>query len=401
VRVLTIGNLYPPHHFGGYEQIWQSAVEYLRSRGHEVHVLATDFRHPEVEDGNEPDIHRQLDWYWRNHDFATFSLGDRIRLERRNHGLLEAALRQIDPDVVSFWSMGGMSHSLIEDVRRRRLPAVFFVFDQWLDYGRFTDQWLRLFYGPRRGHLAPIAERATGIAAQVQYDAAGRYVFGSEFLLRRARALPDKLSDTAVETAGINPSFLEQNGHRSKWQWRVLHVGRLHPDKGIHDAVEAMTRLPREANLTFAGSWDPREESQLAQHIRGLGLEDRVTMLGQLPGDQIATLYRDHDVLLFPVVWEEPWGLVPLEAMASGCPVIGTGRGGSGEYMRSGENCMLVPAENPDALASAVRLLARDSKLRARIRDGGRETAARFTQPIYNARVESHLLEVATEARTR
>ena len=59
VRVLTVGNMYPPHHHGGYELVWESAVEHLRARGHEVRVLTTDTRTDTVEtDG--PDVHREL-----------------------------------------------------------------------------------------------------------------------------------------------------------------------------------------------------------------------------------------------------------------------------------------------------------------------------------------------------
>lgn len=395
MRVLTIGNLYPPHHFGGYEQIWHSAVVYLRDQGHQVQVLATSYRHPGVTDGDEPDVHRDLDWYWRAHDFVNFRLRGRLGLERHNHAVLTRRLGDLQPDVVSFWSMGGMSHSLIEDVHRRGLPMVAFVFDQWLDYGRFTDRWLRQFYGPHRRLAAPLAESLTGIPARIDYGSAGRYVFGSEFLLRKARELPFGLQETAVETAGVNPGFFSADGDRP-WRWRVLHVGRLHPEKGIHDAVEAMTRLPSQATLCFAGSWDPREEHALSEHVRELGLIDRVKMLGQLPAEQVAELYRQHDVLLFPVLWDEPWGLVPLEAMASGLPVIATGRGGSGEYMRSGDNCVLVPTANPDALAAAVRQLASAPELRARVRHGGTETAKRYTQPRYNAQVERHLTAEAS-----
>ena len=57
-----------------------------------------------------------------------------------------------------------------------------------------------------------------------------------------------------------------------------------------------------------------------------------------------ATLRRGRRVL-FPVRWEEPWGLVPLEAMAVGTPVVASGRGGSAEYLRDGENCLLFDVE--------------------------------------------------------
>ena len=59
MRVLTVGNMYPPHHFGGYELVWRSAVEYLRERGHVVRVLTTD-THTGATEPDGPDIHREL-----------------------------------------------------------------------------------------------------------------------------------------------------------------------------------------------------------------------------------------------------------------------------------------------------------------------------------------------------
>jgi len=88
-------------------------------------------------------------------------------------------------------------------------------------------------------------------------------------------------------------------------------------------------------------------------------------------------------------VWEEPWGLVPLEAMARGRPVVATGRGGSREYLRDGENCLLFAAGSAPSLAAALRRLAEDPGLRARLRDGGLATAPRHTEPVFNAAVEA------------
>lgn len=391
MRVLTVGNLYPPHHFGGYEQVWASAVEHLRSQGHDVRVLATAHRQPGVPDGDEPGVHRVLRWYWRDHEFANLGPRERVGIERHNHATLARHIAEQRPEVVSVWSMGGMSHTLIEAVRRRGLPMVAFVHDQWLDYGRVTDQWQRLFYGRKR-LAAPVARALTGVPTRVEYGSAGRYVFVSEFIRRRALQLPLRLRDTAVAHSGIHPLFLHA-GSPPDWRWRLLYVGRLHPDKGIHEAVEALVHLPPEATLTFAGSWDPRDESTLAGRVERLGLGGRVTMLGHRPPEAVAELYRSHDALLFPVRWDEPWGLVPLEAMGSGCPVIATGRGGSGEYLRDGENCLLIPAGDPGAIAAAARRLAESPDLRARLRAGGLETAPRHTEPLFNAAVEGHLRE--------
>ena len=94
------------------------------------------------------------------------------------------------------------------------------------------------------------------------------------------------------------------------------------------------------------------------------------------------------DALLFCVQWEEPWGLVPLEAMASGALVVATGSGGSGEYLRHEENCLVYsPRDDPAAVAAAVARLAGDARLRARLRAGGRETVDRFSESGFNDEV--------------
>jgi glycosyltransferase involved in cell wall biosynthesis len=116
-------------------------------------------------------------------------------------------------------------------------------------------------------------------------------------------------------------------------------------------------------------------------------------------GDLMAA-YSEADAVVFPVRWREPWGLVPLESMARGRPVVATGRGGSGEYLRDGENCVLFEADDPRELAEALGRLAADPGLRGRLREGGIDTAARYTEPIFNAAVEKALLEAAGEAGT-
>jgi glycosyltransferase involved in cell wall biosynthesis len=96
-----------------------------------------------------------------------------------------------------------------------------------------------------------------------------------------------------------------------------------------------------------------------------------------VPREELPAAYAGGDVTLFPVRWAEPFGLVPLEAMAVGRPVVASGRGGSGEILRDGANCLLVdPDQGPAALAARIRELADDPALRARLREGGLRTVA-------------------------
>lgn len=106
-------------------------------------------------------------------------------------------------------------------------------------------------------------------------------------------------------------------------------------------------------------------------------------------------MYRDADAVVFPVEWPEPWGLVPLEAMALGRPVLATGRGGSGEYLVDGVNSLLFRAGEPAALAGALRTLAGDEQLRERLRRAGYETATRHTEEAFNRAALAEMLAAA------
>ena len=119
VRILAVGSMYPPDHVGGYELVWRSAMRHLRSEGHEARVLASDYR-ADTPDPEDPETFRELRSYWRDHEWPRVGWRDRIALERENAATLERHLEEFEPDVISWWSMGGMSLSLIERRATRR-----------------------------------------------------------------------------------------------------------------------------------------------------------------------------------------------------------------------------------------------------------------------------------------
>ena len=397
MRVLTVGNMYPPHSFGGYELVWRAAVEHLRGRGHEVRVLTTDVRTDTFEP-DDPDVHRALRWHLVDGEFLDLSPRATRALARHNHGVLGRHVDDLRPDVVQWWSMGGLTLTMLEDVRRRGVPAVAFVHDDWLAYGPRVEPWTRAWFGPRRARLAPLGERLGGIPATVNFGAAAHYVFVSEFTRRRALGLGLGLDEdrTSVAHSGINAAYLDA-APEQPWGWRLLYVGRLDPRKGIDTAVEAMARLPQEATLTIAGGWDDRERARLEALASDAGVGGRIVFAGQCDRDELHDLYGAADAVVFPVKWDEPWGLVPLESMARGRPVVATGRGGSGEYLRDGENCLLFEAGDAAALSDRLHRLADDAALRARLREDGLRTAPRHTEAGLNTAVERATLSAAGE----
>ena len=384
MRVLAVGNMYPPHHFGGYELVWRAAMRHLEANGHQARVLTTDLR-TGATGPDDPNVRRELRWYWRDHGFPDLSRGERVRLERHNARVLRRELRDFRPDVVSWWSMGGMSLSMVERVRRLGIPAVAFVHDDWLDYGRHVDGWLRTFAGRPRDATARLAELVTGAPTHADLERAGRYIFVSETTRRRAFEAGVRPADSGIAHSGIDPDFIDPAPER-EWDWSLLYVGRLDERKGVDTAVEALAHLPR-ATLTLVGGWDEDEERRLRELAERHGVAARVVFAGQRSRADVRAAYADADVVVFPVRWEEPWGLVPLEAMARGRPVVATGRGGSGEYLRDGENALLFEAGDPRGLALAVERLAGDPALRTRLREGGLATAPLHTEDNLNAAV--------------
>jgi glycosyltransferase involved in cell wall biosynthesis len=271
---------------------------------------------------------------------------------------------------------------------------VAFVHDEWLDYGRWVDPWSSLFRGPRRGRLAPVG-RLAGIPSTVHLKHAAHYVFVSDATRRQALDAGVEPARTSVAHSGIDGAFLDPAPDR-EWGWQLLYVGRLDPRKGVDTAVEALAHLPEEARLEIVGGWDAAEEQRLRALAASHGVEERVKFSGQSDRDQVFDAYGRADAVVFPVRWREPWGLVPLEAMARGRPVVATGRGGSGEYLRDGENCLLFQADDASSLAAALRRLADEPGLRRRLREGGLETAPMHTQATFNEAVEAAILSASS-----
>jgi glycosyltransferase involved in cell wall biosynthesis len=359
--------------------MWQAAVRHARDLGHTVRVLTSDYLlSPDVGE-TDPDVHRTLRWYWDLHryDFPDLSPTDRLRHELHNKRELNRHLEAFRPDVVSWWSMGCISLSLIERVRRTGMPAAFIVHDDWLIYGPGFDQWIRMWRGRRR-LLAPLAEHMFGLPTKVDLTHAGRFVFNSEYTHQAARRAGIDPPVVTVVPPGIEAD-LRQPLEPQRWQWRMLYIGRLDRQKGIDTAVRALARLPAEATLEVWGTGQDNYVEEMKRLVAELGLEGRVRFRGWAGPTERLTAYRAADVVVFPVRWQEPFGLVPLEAMGVRRAVVSTAQGGSAEFLAHEQNALVVEPDDEAALAAAITRLSGDDALRERLLEAGRQTAGRYT----------------------
>jgi glycosyltransferase involved in cell wall biosynthesis len=192
---------------------------------------------------------------------------------------------------------------------------------------------------------------------------------------------PETLNKIRVIPMGIDPEKYRQGPFSDlKNKYRIDHlvlsVGRLIDWKGTVYLIEAMPGVLRhfpETLLLIAGT-GPEKES-LVRRVRELGLESRVKFLGVVDTRELISLYQSADVFILPSISKngktEALGVVLLEAMASGCPVIGSNVGGIPDIILDGNNGFLVPEKRPDLLAEKIVRILSDNKLQEKFRKNG------------------------------
>lgn len=388
MRILTLTNWFPPHHRGGYEINCEDVMNRMVARGHEVEVLCSDERLPGVPDGpSNPSfsVHRLLRLYWRDDAPWKPPIGERLRIERANQRHLSLTLDAFRPDIVSIWHMAVMSLGLLETVWVRDLPVVYAICDSWPTYALKQDHWSRMFNGsePRRA-IGYLCQRMLSIPCVVpDLGCLGHASFVSSFTRDDVQAnAPWRFDENGIIPSGIDRAKLKARTIRSEstgrtWEWRLGYFGRFDPRKGTETLLRAFALLPDEASLVMYGRGDAGERERLRSMAEDLGVGDRVSF-ASLDSSELGDAYRDLDCVVFPSEWPEPFGLVPLEAMECGTPVVATGVGGSADITIDGVNSVLFHPGDPAGLAGAVCRLAGDLDLRSRLIEGGHRTAERY-----------------------
>lgn len=162
----------------------------------------------------------------------------------------------------------------------------------------------------------------------------------------------------------------------------ILYVGRFDRRKGLETLVAAMAQLSRGQLLIVGGSDPQRSDGAERRRIEGLvqeyGLEDRITFVGQVAHEALGTYYSAADVCVVPSYYE-PFGLVAIEAMACGTPVVASAVGGLQFTVVPEETGLLVPPADASALAAAIgRLIDNPQWAQILGANGRKRVAAQF-----------------------
>jgi glycosyltransferase involved in cell wall biosynthesis len=171
----------------------------------------------------------------------------------------------------------------------------------------------------------------------------------------------------------------------------IAFAGRLGRQKALEIGLAAVAQVG-DVSLVLAGDGPEREpmEARAAE----LGLADRVRFVGSLPRRGVLELFRGADATLLSSSWEN-FPHTVVESLAVGTPVIATRVGGVPEVLTDGENGLLVPPGDPDALAAAIRRFFEEPGLRGRLTRAAADSVAGYGREEILTRIEAVLLEVA------
>jgi glycogen synthase len=431
VRILVLVNVYPPHHAGTFDFRCQAMVENLKKRGHQVLVLTSKYGLQNEQRDHE--IERRLVLNGIFDIPLVTRYGSVKQIEIRNNAVMRETLAEYQPEVVYVWSLHGVSKSLIFTLRNSKIPTVYDVGDDWLSRGIRTDPWLRWWNRPeapmgaklQRGWLeftggrtklnriAPtqltkgydrVKELYGPVAAleHVQPNSIGAFPFPRLYFC--SAALKEEVERAGFRVAhgdviypGIpTDKFVAEIKPPSAPVLKFLIVTQLTPLSGVMTALEAL-RLARENKVKATVSIYGKGESEQTAQVRSFVIQHQLPvefLAVSSTHQELPKIYRQHDAYIYTAEWEEPFALAPLEAMASGLPVIAAKAGGARELLRHGENGLTFTPGDALELSSRMLELQLQPNLRVQMAENAQqEVMMRFNESYVLDQTENFLAQ--------
>jgi glycogen synthase len=409
MRVLLLSWEYPPVIEGGLGRHVRKLSEHLLACGVEVHVLTRGGGHlPAREERHGVHVHRV-----REPDFPRDVDAFLGWVADMNHDMLARARELSDGwafDLVHShdWLVAGAAEKIAAERRR-----------PWLVTVHATE------YGRHQGWVQNHPQSAIHAAERRMVRRADHVITCSEFMrghvrtVFRVRASKLTAIPNGIDPRELAPADADLQALRVRFadpdQRLVLLVGRLVYEKGFHLALDALAPLVhrlRDVRFVVAGTGSA--EAELKRQARRLRLTRHGTFLGWVGDDMLHALYRVADLCIVPSIYE-PFGLVALEAMASGCLCVVADTGGLREVVPGdGTVGLRFPAQDARALRASLEQVLCDDAARAKMvaearehvlrfdwAEVGRQTAAIYARLVRDARAaQQSPIDLAGQRRT-
>ncbi|MGA3022260.1 MAG: glycosyltransferase family 4 protein [Thermoplasmata archaeon] len=369
MKVAQLATRYPPAP-GGVEQHVAEIAPRLGARGHTVDVYTSDlYREFPAMQRLAPEVPREERTSWGAvHRLPVWSLPG--ELHYTFFRTLPEALARDRPEVVHAHTYG--TNQVAAANRHHRRFGTPFVLTAhfhpiWSIEGGWLRHRLRGFYDRRVA--GSVVRNASRIIVQTHEEE--RLLRSLGLALPPVEIVPPGYRPLPPPGPG-SPSFSER--YRIPGPF-VLFVGRLASNKGLLDLAEAFAllgKLDRSAQLVVVGE-DGGQRAPVEARAKALGVSDRVHLVGHVDDDALlSAAYREARLTVLPSEYEA-FGLVLLESLAAGTPVVASRVGGIPEFVEDGQAGLLVPPRSPAALAEAIGRVWSDRDLARRLGEYGRD----------------------------
>jgi glycosyltransferase involved in cell wall biosynthesis len=375
VKVLVVSGIWPPD-VGGPASHAPDVARFLLERGHDVEVVTT---------ATAPPAPFDVPVHWISRRLPKGAIHLRTAAE--------IARRAADADVVYTTGMFGRSSAGATAARRPYVikltadPAFERARRRGIVVGD-VDEFQALGGGP--------VVRLLRLARDAELRRAAHVFTPSAYLRELAVAwgvLPTRVSVLPNPSPSI-PELAARDALRSGFRMdgaTLAFAGRLTAQKALGDALDALSRTDG-VTLLIAGDGDQR--APLEARVNELALGARVRFLGPLPRDRIVELFRAADAAILSSSWEN-FPHTVVEALAAGTPVIATAVGGVAEVVHDGENGLLVPPGDVEALSNAIGRFFGDADLRERLGAASVPSVAEYAPDRVFGQLEATLASVA------
>lgn len=436
MRILQVTNGFPPTATAGVEQYTHQLSRGLRAH-HDVRIFCRESAPQHADYDLLDDQFDGLPVRRVVNDFQHASRIQDFYLDRHIESIFQQTLREWQPDLVHFQHCIGLSASLLEVAARTEIPHLLTLHDYWFICSRVQllhrqghicpgpignvdcsdctispDDFLRPLKGTwlyrvlrsrlndytKRRILGALSRAMPGLPmarpeqALSPYRERDRYMLSllgnTPLMLTPSKFVRDLYIKHSVPESQIQvlPLGLElspwhaasPNKPNPENGLRVGYLGSLLRHKGVHILVRAFRQLRTPGSTLQIHGFAMPGDPYVGQLRRLASQDQRVKAMGGYQQKDLPGILSGIDVVVIPSLWHETFSIVAREALLSGTPVVAFEIGALPEVIDSGQNGLLVPVGDTDALHDALQRLSIDANLLAHLQEGARVSAQRI-----------------------
>ena len=353
-KILVISNLYPPQELGGYGRLIFDFANILHSRGHCVHVLTSDASYLGALPQEEPFVDRGLLLYGTWQDGTVKHLENEeeiVDILKKNDATVKRVINEFSPDLCLLGNIDCLSHLVFQPLLKSDIPIIHHLGNEHPGYA--------VNCSPASGSYVPAA--------------------ASGWLKNKVLGHGYNFKDFPVIYPGAMVKEFETQVLPDVDKLRIAYASIIQAYKGPQILVSALKILHDqgfEFTCSIAGTaTDQCFVEILKKYVQESGMQEKVSFVGFLQRQELKNFFARHNILAFPSVFQEPFGISQVEAMAAGLTVVTSGTGGAKEIVEHGKSGLIFKSEDHESLAQELLSLAQDKNRWQQITGAGQKRA--------------------------